>query len=163
MTELKQKIRMLVMDADGTLTDGSLFYGPDGHCFCVYNVKDGYGIRHLLPQRQIMPAIITGRSSAALRHRAGDLGITLLYQGVTDKVSCLRRLAREQGLSTEQIAYIGDDLNDLECMRICGLSGCPADAADQVKQVCSFVSRHNGGDGAVRDFIEWLCAIEGDC
>ena len=152
-------IRMLVMDVDGTLTDGRIHISAQGELFKSFHVKDGYGIRNLLPQNGIVPVVITGRKSAIVENRCGELGIRILYQGVSQKDDCLRRIARELAIPLEQAACIGDDENDLPMMAVCGVSGCPADAVQAVKERCQFISGRPGGHGAVREFIEWLLNV----
>lgn len=149
-------IRLLVMDVDGTLTDGRILIGPDGEALKAFDAKDGYGIKHLLPDSGIEPMIITGRRSRILERRARELGITALHQGVHDKLPLLNRLLRERGLAPDEAAYIGDDLNDLEAMRAVGVAGCPADAVRGVIDIADHVCVHDGGRGAVREFIEYL-------
>ena len=121
--------------------------------FCI---KDGYAIHDLLPAHGIVPILITGRESVIVENRARELGVELVFQGVKDKLALLKKIATENVLTLDEIAYIGDDLNDLECMNACGLSGCPADAVESVKEKVDFVSRYSGGSGAVRDFIEYV-------
>lgn len=150
------KIRLLVMDVDGTLTNGCIYIGAEGETMKAFHVQDGYGIVHILPELGIIPAIITGRSSRIVEKRAGELKIHHLYQGVGDKLSKLRKLAEELGLKPENIAYIGDDANDLECIRWCGFTGCPADAVPEVLEAVHYVCRREGGRGAVREFISRL-------
>lgn len=154
------QIRYLVMDVDGTLTDGKIYMGETGECCKAFSIKDGYGIGNLLAPAGIQPVIITGRESRMVENRCKELRIQLLFQRVHDKVACLDGLLEQQGLTYANVAYIGDDLNDYACMekirRNGGLTGCPKDAADAVVSLCDFVSLKNGGDGAVREFIEWL-------
>lgn len=149
-------IRILAMDVDGTLTDGKIYMGPDGEAMKAFNIKDGLGIHDLLLPAGIIPVIITGRKSRIVENRSRELGITEVHQGVSDKVQKLKELAGD----LSEAAYIGDDLNDLKCMQAVkaegGLTGCPADAAAEVRGLCDFVSEFRGGEGAVRDFIEWL-------
>ncbi|NEG96882.1 HAD family hydrolase [Bifidobacterium sp. SMB2] len=152
-------IRLLVMDVDGTLTDGSILIGPDGEMMKTFNAKDGYGVKHLLPAAGIEPMIITGRNSSILAYRANELGITALYQGVHDKLPLLKRLMDERGLDVSEVAYIGDDLNDLEAMRFVGVCGCPADSSQGIIDVVDYVCRRDGGRGAVREFIEHLIRL----
>lgn len=152
----EKPVKMLVMDVDGTLTDGKLHISPQGELFKSFDVKDGYGIRVLLPRSGITPTVITGRKSGIVESRCRELGIEHVYQGIGRKDECLREIAREHGLSFEEIACIGDDENDLPMMALCGICGCPADAAGSVKRECVFVSRYTGGNGAVREFIDWL-------
>lgn len=153
---MKQLIRYLVMDVDGTLTDGKIYMGSNGEVMKAFNVKDGYGIHEIAIPAGITPVIITGRCSAITEKRCQELGITELYQGIRDKLNCL--LTVTEDLSA--VAYIGDDLNDLPCAEAIkasgGLIGCPADAEKGMQLIADFISSKNGGDGAVREFITWL-------
>ena len=150
------KIQYLVMDVDGTLTDGKIYMSPVGEAMKAFNTKDGCGIHDLLIPSGIIPVIITGRQSDIVTNRCKEIGITEIYQGVKNKLSKLSEFANNLSC----VAYIGDDLNDLlsmrEIKRCGGLVGCPADAAKQVMDLSDFIATHNGGEGAVRDFIEWL-------
>lgn len=150
------KVKLLVMDVDGTLTDGKIYMGADGETMKAFDVKDGYGIAHILPSLGIIPVIMTGRRSRIVENRAAELGIKELYQGVSDKRTQLQRVAEKYGASAEEVAYIGDDGNDMECMYWCGMSACPDDAVNEVKKAASYVCSHAGGRGAVREFIDWL-------
>ena len=153
------KIKLFVMDVDGTLTDGKIYMGENGEVCKAFHVKDGYGIRMMLMPAGICPVIITGRSSKILENRCRELGITQLYQNIADKVVCLNEVFGDQ-LDYSQVAYIGDDLNDLTCMELIrkhgGLVGCPADAVSKVKESADYICAQNGGNGAVREFIEWI-------
>ena len=159
-------IKVLVMDVDGTLTDGKIYMGYDGESFKVFNIKDGYGINDILRSKGVEPVIITGRRSEIVENRCKELHIQYLYQGVYDKLKVLQQvleqlnLCDESNLSLANVAYIGDDCNDLLCMRAIkeagGLVGCPADAVKQVIDISTFISKKKGGDGAVREFIEWF-------
>ncbi len=150
------KIKMLVMDVDGTLTDGCIYMGPDGEAMKAFNCQDGYAIAQLLPKLGITPVIITGRSSKIVSNRAAELKITHLYQGVSDKLPKLQEIAQQLGVEREGIAYIGDDLNDLDCMQYCGFSACPADAVPEIVQTVQYVCKRNGGRGAVREFVDLI-------
>lgn len=150
------KIRLLVLDVDGTLTDGKVYMGPMGEAMKAFDIKDGYGIANMLPQAGITPVIITGRKSEILLNRCRELKITEVYQGISDKVAKLQELIKEKNISLDEVAYMGDDLNDLECMQLCRIKACPADAVEKVKAVADFQAKKNGGSGAVREFIEWL-------
>lgn len=160
----KKNIKYLVMDVDGTLTDGKIYLSGQEELFKVFDIKDGYGIHDLLPMAGITPVVITGRNSQIVTNRCNELGIKLVYQSCIDKKAKLIELATSLGLKPDQrgryqeIAYIGDDLNDLECMKICGTVGCPENAADEVKSIAGFISTQNGGTGAVREFIEEIVA-----
>lgn len=148
------KIKLLIMDVDGTLTDGRIYVGAQGEVMKAFDVRDGYAIAHILPAHDIVPVIITGRSSEIVAQRARELKITELYQGVADKLTKLREVAVEHGAAPEELAYIGDDLNDLPCIRYCGLTACPADALPSVLEAADYVCQHSGGRGAVREFID---------
>ena len=147
------KIKMLVMDVDGTLTDGHIYVGAEGEMMKAFHVQDGYGIAHILPQMGITPVIITGRSSRIVEKRAGELKICHLHQGIGDKLAKLQEVAAELGATAEEIAYIGDDVNDLDCIRWCGCTACPADAVPEVLEKVDYVCKREGGRGAVREFI----------
>lgn len=153
-------IKYLIMDVDGTLTDGKIYMSNTGEFCKAFNIKDGCGIHDIIIPVGIIPVIITGRTSEIVLNRCREIGITEIHQGVSNKIEKL--LAITDDLSA--VAYIGDDINDLSCMipvkAAGGLVGCPADAAKTVKKISDFITEHNGGEGAVRDFIEWI--IEGD-
>ena len=153
---MKGVVKLFVMDVDGTLTDGRINMGPDGELFKSFNIKDGYGINEMLPAHGIVPAIITGRTSQIVANRARELHITELYQGKHDKLDTLRALMAKYQCSRENVAYIGDDILDIVCMRECGMVGCPADACPEVKELAQFVSSLKGGEGAVREFVEYV-------
>lgn len=148
------KIKLLVMDVDGTLTDGKIYMGENGETMKAFNIKDGYAIAHMLPEMGIIPVIITGRESKIVANRAKELGITELYQGVSDKLAPLKKVAEKYNATPEEIAYIGDDLNDLECIEYCGFSACPADAVEEVQANCDYVCKTIAGEGAVRELID---------
>ena len=149
-------IKYLVMDVDGTLTDGRIYMGNDGEMMKAFDIKDGCGIHDILIPAGIAPVIITGRSSKILENRCKELGITNLHQGIRNKIEKLLTITTDLSM----VAYIGDDINDLSCMEHIkeagGLVGCPADAVQKVINLADFVSKRNGGNGAVREFIEWI-------
>lgn len=149
------KIKMLVMDVDGTLTDGRIYIGNDGEVFKAFDVKDGYAIANL-HKVGILPVIITGRKSDIVQQRAKELKILEVHQGEEDKVIRLREIAKRKGILLEEVAYIGDDLNDLSCMEVCGISACPRDAVDEILNKVDYVCKNDGGRGAVREFIEFI-------
>ena len=153
---MKGVVKLFVMDVDGTLTDGRINMGPDGELFKSFNIMDGYGINEMLPAHGIVPAIITGRTSQIVANRARELHITELYQGKHDKLDTLRALMAKYECSRDNVAYIGDDILDIVCMRECGVVGCPADACPEVKELAQFVSSLKGGEGAVREFVEYV-------
>ena len=149
-------IKLFVMDVDGTLTDGKIYMGEDGEIMKAFDVKDGYGIAHILPKLGIIPVIITGRESQLVANRAAERGITEVFQGVSDKPETLKRITEKYKCNTDNIAYIGDDLNDLPCIEYCALTACPADAYWKVKKAVSYLCKSNGGCGAVREFIDFI-------
>jgi 3-deoxy-D-manno-octulosonate 8-phosphate phosphatase (KDO 8-P phosphatase) len=153
---IKKNIKVLVIDVDGTLTDGKVYLSANGEIMKVFDIKDGYAIKEILPQYGILPVIITGRQSAILEYRCKELGISHLYQGVDKKRNQLDMLLMSLGLSAAETAYIGDDINDYECMVQCSIKGCPTDAVPEIKAITDFIATKKGGDGAVREFIEWL-------
>ena len=149
-------IKYLVMDVDGTLTDGRIYMGNNGEMMKAFSVKEGCGIHDLLIPAGITPVIITGRKSKIVENRCKETGIEKIFQNVKNKPEILEQLTDD--LST--IAYIGDDINDLSCMKMVkengGLTGCPCDAVHNIKEIADFISEKNGGDGAVREFIELI-------
>jgi 3-deoxy-D-manno-octulosonate 8-phosphate phosphatase (KDO 8-P phosphatase) len=151
-------IKYLVMDVDGTLTDGKIYMGNDGEVCKAFSAKDGYGIHEILVPSGIIPIIITGRSSKIVENRCREMGVTEIFQGIQNKVETLLNIVGNEGLSN--VAYIGDDNNDLSCMKSIknqgGLVGCPADAANDVRNISDLVCQAKGGEGAVREFIEWI-------
>lgn len=155
MNKMK-KVKYLIMDVDGTLTDGKIYMSGHGEAYKAFNIKDGYGIHDIAIPAGIIPVIITGRSSDIVLQRGSELGIKDIYQGVIDKIEKMQSVAPD----LSKVAYIGDDINDLSCMLLIkeagGLVGCPKNAARQVIEVSDYIADHNGGEGAVRDFIEWL-------
>lgn len=153
---MQKKIKLLVMDVDGTLTDGKIYMSESGEAMKAFDIKDGYGINEILPQLGIIPVIITGRSSKIVENRARELRITEIHQGVHNKLRKLKEVAAKYNASQGEVAYVGDDLIDLECIEYCGLSACPADAIDEVKSACNYVCKHMAGNGAVREFIQVL-------
>lgn len=153
----EKMIKYLIMDVDGTLTDGKLYIGNNGELFKCFNIKDGYGISKLLPLHKITPVIMTGRSSDIVLKRCIELGISEIMQDVSDKRAALNSFLIAHTTSLEQIAFIGDDIPDLECMKQCGISGCPYDAVDEIKAAATYVCMAKGGEGAVREFIQYIC------
>jgi 3-deoxy-D-manno-octulosonate 8-phosphate phosphatase (KDO 8-P phosphatase) len=154
-----RRVKMIIMDVDGTLTDGALLILPDGEEVKSYHVRDGLGIllAHLVG---LKTAIITGKTSRALEKRAERLGIDELHQGILDKKRVLEGILAKHNLTAEEVAYIGDDLGDLEVIRAAGLAAAVADAHPEVKKCCHFISQHNGGKGAVRELIEFILGAQ---
>ncbi|PID28139.1 MAG: hypothetical protein CSB55_06405 [Candidatus Cloacimonadota bacterium] len=155
-----KKIKMLIMDCDGVLTDGKISYDNNETERKNFSAKDGLGIM-ILHQAGIIPAIITGRTSRALQKRCNDLKIEHLHQGVKNKIKYASELLESLGIEWEETAYIGDDWNDFPVIEKCGFSACPADAFGDFKEHCDFVTSRKGGDGAVREFIEEILKSAG--
>lgn len=155
------KIKYLVMDVDGTLTDGKIYIGENGEIMKAFNVKDGYAISQILPKYGVIPIVITGRKSKIVENRCKELGISEIHQGCLDKRKKLIEILMGYGEDmTEENKYncacIGDDILDIPLMKICKITGCPVDACVEVKNIAAFVSEKNGGDGAIREFVEWM-------
>lgn len=154
-----EKIRMILMDVDGTLTDGSLLLLPDGEELKSYHVLDGLGIlfAHLAG---LKTGIITGKTSQALLIRAERLKISEIHQGILDKDRVLGEIMKKHGLVAEETAYIGDDLGDLEVIKKAGFSGAVANAHPFIKEASHFQCQKEGGKGAVREFIEFILTAQ---
>ena len=148
-----ENIKMLVMDVDGTLTDGKIYYGNDGELFKAFDVRDGYRLVKC-EEYGIITAIITGKTSKIVEGRARDLKIKEVHQGVSNKIEVLKTLIEKYSLDKSQVAYIGDDVNDIECMQYCGFSACPSDAIDEVKNTVDYICKNIGGHGAVGELID---------
>ena len=144
-----QKIKLIVLDVDGTLTDGGIYYDSQGNEMKRFDVKDGLGIKVGIAAG-LEFAVITGRESPMVVRRVNELGIQHLLSGVQVKFPALKQLMEELQLSPDEVCYIGDDLNDLECMGFVGMAACPADASEEIKAISHFISDHNGGHGAVK-------------
>jgi len=153
--ERARKIKMIIMDVDGTLTDGSLLLLPDGEELKAYNVKDGTGVL-LAHMAGLKTGIITGKISSSLKKRAERLKIVEVHEGILDKKKVLLEIIEKNKLHAEQIAYIGDDVGDLEVIKSVGLAGAVADAHPEIKKHSHFICGNAGGKGAVREFIEFI-------
>ncbi len=153
-------IKLIVTDIDGTMTDGSIYYGENGTEIKKFNVKDAAGI--LAAQAVgIECMFLTGRKSEAVERRANDLNVSLVFQGICNKGDFLKKYLSENGMANDSVMYIGDDLNDYQAIMVAGRSGCPYDAAGEIKQRCHYISDYKGGEGAVRDIIFKLLEEEG--
>lgn len=156
--ELKEKasrIKMVVFDVDGVMTDGSITYDENGVEYKTFNAKDGQGIV-MLTKAGIITAIITARENGTVKHRFENLGMTKLFMGQKNKTIALKQLIEEYDVTYSEIAYMGDDLPDLCVLKEVGLACCPNDAVGEVKEVCDFVSSKNGGRGAVRELTDLI-------
>lgn len=153
--ERATKIRLLVTDVDGALTDAGMYYGARGEELKKFNTKDGMGTK-LWKQSGHEVAIVTGENAPSVARRAEKLKISEVHLGIADKLPVVRKLAADRGLRMEQVAYLGDDVNDLEAMRAVGLSGCPSDAHVSVRAISDFVAPQLGGGGVLRSFVDFM-------
>lgn len=149
------KIKMVVFDVDGVMTDGSITYDENGVEYKTFNVKDGQGIVRITKEG-IITAIITARNNATVKHRFENLGMSRLFMGQKDKMIAMKQLLDEYNLDLSQVAYMGDDLPDIPVLKEVGLASCPNDAIDEVKELCHFISSKNGGRGAVRELTDLI-------
>jgi 3-deoxy-D-manno-octulosonate 8-phosphate phosphatase (KDO 8-P phosphatase) len=155
-----KRIRFLILDSDGVLTDGRIMVDGRGEFIYAYHVKDGQGLK-LLMEAGIEVAIVSGRASDALRHRARELGIKDVFMGVKDKGAMARELIRKRGLGRDEVCCVGDDLPDLELFRQGAVSVAVADATQEVLSAANFVTKNRGGNGAVREVCEWILKGQG--
>jgi 3-deoxy-D-manno-octulosonate 8-phosphate phosphatase (KDO 8-P phosphatase) len=160
MSVVLEKVCLLLLDVDGVLTDGRITYDDQGRETKSFDVKDGHGIK-LLMRAGIKVGIITGRRSPIVEHRAQELGISIVYQGALDKRVPYEAILAEQGLTDEQVAYVGDDLIDLPILHRVGFSAAVADAVDEVKAAVHYVARRRGGRGAVREICDHILKVSG--
>lgn len=158
--ERAKKIRVVIFDVDGVLTDGGLYYADSGEELKAFSVYDGHGIR-MLRENGVAAAIISGRSSRALEARARNLGIELLYQGAAEKLAAFDEILERCGVAGETCAFVGDDLPDLPVMERCGLAVAVPDAPAPVRRRAQYVTRARGGRGAVREVCEIILRARG--
>lgn len=154
-TEIAAKIKLFVMDVDGTLTDAKVYYSARGEELRKFSIRDGMGIE-LLRQGGIEPAILTSEKSGIVTARAEKLKIEHCILGSRNKKKSLTELAEKLNIELESIAYIGDDINDLQAMQTAGYSACPADASVKIKEISDYICQSSGGNGAVREFAELI-------
>jgi len=150
-----KQIKLIVLDVDGVLTDGKLYIGSDGNETKAFHTQDGMGLS-LARYTGIKLAIISGRASEAVTKRAKELKFDYVYQGIHDKVDVLHDMINNEGISLEEVCYVGDDINDLPILQIVGFPAAPNNAVELVKQNVNFVSKANGGEGAVREIVEYI-------
>ena len=158
--ETAKKIKMLVFDVDGVMTDGSITYDEDGKEYKTFNAKDGHGIVRM-NKSGFITAIITARNNGTISHRAKNLNFTELYQGYKYKLPALEELMQKYNLTYDNVSYMGDDLPDICILEKVGLACCPNDAVKEVKNICNFKSQYNGGKGAVRELCDFILETQG--
>ena len=156
-----RNIKLLLLDVDGVLTDGGIWYTDAGDELKRFHVRDGSGLR-IWQDAGLKVAILSGRTSAAVERRAKELGIFPIIQGQADKRAALSDILTATGATADQVCAVGDDLPDIPLMTACGLSAAVADAAAEVRAVASYTTAMPGGRGAVREVIEWLLKLRGE-
>ncbi len=160
VTRRIRAVKCLLLDVDGVLTDGRLYLGQDGSEAKAFDIRDGSGIK-LAQMAGLKVGFISARPSKATARRAKELGVDWLIQGPHDKGDTVRRIGRETGLSLEQIGYVGDDLLDVPALRLVGFPVAVADAASETKTAALYVTRAQGGNGAVREVVELIIKTQG--
>lgn len=158
--EIARQIKLLILDVDGVLTDGSLYFGADGEHLKVFNSLDGHGIKMLI-NSGVQVAIITARETPAVAQRVKNLGIQHLYQGRQNKLPALDELLTETGIALEHVAYLGDDLPDLPVILKVGLGMTVSSGYDLLKQHTHWCSEKPGGKGAVREACDFIMTAQG--
>jgi len=151
---LSQDIKFLILDVDGTMTDGGMYFTENGDQIKKYNTKDGMAIKGLVKSNFQVGIISHGYKTKLVEDRADLLGIQHVYVGRENKVTILNQWLDQQNLTIDQVAFIGDDINDIEIMEAVGLSACPNDAVDSVKAIADVILERKGGDACVREFID---------
>ena len=157
---LLRSIRLVVLDVDGTMTDGRLYYGKDGEAFKAFDVRDGHGLRLLSLYGEVKLAVLTGRRADLVQQRCRELSIEHVVGGSRAKGEAIGKIAAELGVPLEQTAFMGDDVNDLPALRKVGFSCAPKDAAAEVLDEVHWVSQRRAGRGAVRELCEILLAAK---
>ena len=155
------KIELLVIDVDGTMTDGGIYYDSEGNELKKFNTKDAAGI-FAARCAGIKTMVLTGRRSSAVEKRMKELKVDYLHQGISDKKRFLSEFMEQHHLAKECVGYIGDDLNDFEPMKLAGFVGCPGDACDEIRQMADYIAEAYGGHGAVRECVTYLLKSRGE-
>jgi len=153
-------IKLLVLDVDGTMTSGDLTFDSNGIESKTFNVKDGMAIASWTKKLNLKIAIITGRKSTIVQKRAEELGVQFIYQGVHNKDEVLENILKDENLTFENVASIGDDLNDYKMLKKSSLSFCPADGVKEIRELVNVVCTKKGGQGAIREMIEYILKYE---
>ncbi|WP_288368676.1 HAD-IIIA family hydrolase [uncultured Roseivirga sp.] len=152
--------KLILTDIDGVWTDGGMYYDQTGNEWKKFNTSDSAGV--LFARKLNIPVgIITGESTEIVARRASKLKIDLLFQGVQDKVKVAHELTKKMGLELSDVAYIGDDLGDLELLKRVGISAAPANSPEYIKKHVQYVTKKSGGEGAFREFVEWIIETSG--
>lgn len=160
ITQRAIPIKMFLLDVDGVLTDGKLYFSNQGEELKTFNIQDGLGIK-FLQRNGIQVGIVTGRTSQIVANRARDLGIMVVIQGREDKLTAIRELIGQHNIQLSEVAYMGDDLPDLSAIGAVGLGMTAANGVADVKKAAHWISQHRGGHGAVREACEMILAAQG--
>lgn len=160
LSEKIKKIRLVLTDNDGVLTDTGVYYSANGEEFKRFSIRDGMGVERLRNLLNIETGIITGELSGSVQKRAEKLKIKELHLGIKDKNKVLEEILFTNQLSADEVAFIGDDVNDIEIIKNVGLSACPADAIEEVKNIVNYTCTKNGGQGAFREFAELIISVQ---
>lgn len=155
-----KKIKLVLTDSDGVLTDTGVYYSAEGEVMKRFSIRDGMGVERLRNLLGIETGIITGEKSGSVTKRAEKLNIRYLYMGIKDKKALLQGILSELKIDKENIAYIGDDVNDLELLNEVGLTATPCDGTDFVKNIVHYVCKNKGGNGAFREFAELIISLK---
>lgn len=160
VTEIAKAIRLLLLDVDGVLTDGTLIYSEQGELLKVFNTLDGHGLK-MLQSAGVDVGIVSGRDSEALQRRVTDLGIELVYKGREDKLTVVKEIAEKHEIPATEIAYAGDDLPDLAAIEFAGLGIAVPNAHDEVRKIAQIETNSTGGSGAVREVCDFILEAKG--
>jgi 3-deoxy-D-manno-octulosonate 8-phosphate phosphatase (KDO 8-P phosphatase) len=155
-----KRIKWVVTDCDGVLTDTGVYYSADGEMLKRFSIRDGMGVERLRTLAGVDTAIVTGENSLPLKRRAEKLHIRELYLYVKNKEECLLKFCEKHGVENAEIAYIGDDFNDEAVLKKVGLSACPSDAIEPIKAMCDYICVARGGQGAFRDLAELIISCK---
>lgn len=154
------KIKLLLTDVDGCLTDGSVYYGPNHEKYKKFNMQDGMAIK-ILKENNVLSGIISSDNSEATRYRAEDLKFDYVYISVKDKLQKFKEILDENNIKEEEVAYMGDDIQDICVLEKVGLAVAPANAVQDVKEIVNYVTQKDGGDGAFREIAEYIIKLNG--
>jgi len=160
LADKARKLKLLLTDCDGVLTDGGVYYSAKGEELKRFSLRDGMGVERLRKFARMEVGIVSGEASPSLKKRAEKLRIHELHCGIRNKPGTLREIMDNHQLAPEEIAYIGDDSNDLEALSMVGLSACPADALPEVAEMVDYVCRLKGGEGAFREFCDLIISLK---
>ncbi|MDR3611296.1 MAG: HAD-IIIA family hydrolase [Ignavibacteriaceae bacterium] len=154
-----RKIKLVLTDNDGVLTDTGVYYSEEGEVFKRFSIRDGMGVERLRSELGIETGIISGEISGSLKKRAEKLKIKEVLLGVKDKKLMLSEIEKRHNIKADNIAYIGDDVNDIEIIKLVGLSASPADGMPEIRNIVDYVCKEKGGNGAFREFAELIIAL----